>query len=146
MGSHGREDELEVPPVLEVSRTKEGGTKLSLRKCPRCDSLGDRTLSHPCESIQPVDGGLVKVACPAFDLVKNGDTRPFEARLTIPVSILGLFCAVKVIEDSGFSCQRKFVKRVSSGARGILTWVLKRGYFADPDVIGALTIEFNPWS
>ena len=78
LGSYGGEDELEVPPVLKVSRTEEGGTKLSVRECPLRDCLSDGALPRPCEPIQPVDRGLVKVACPEFDLVQNGSTGPLE--------------------------------------------------------------------
>ena len=102
---------------------------MSFCKNSLCDCLSDGALPRPCESVQPVDRGLVKVACPAFDLVENGNTGPFETTLTVAVLILGLSRGAKISEDSGFSCQKEFCEAGVIGnkeAGGILTRVLKR--------------------
>ena len=61
LDGQGGEDEVEVAPVLEVSRTEERGTELSFYEQPLRDRLRDRALSCPCQSVEPVDGGLAEV-------------------------------------------------------------------------------------
>ena len=69
LDSQCREDRLEVPPVLEVSGAKEGGAEMSICRHPLSDGLCDGALPRPSETVQPVDGGLVEVADPKFDVV-----------------------------------------------------------------------------
>ena len=107
LSSDGGENELEVPPVLEVSRTEEGSAKSSVGESPFRDCPSDGALPRPRESIQPVDRWLVKVVCPEFDLVQNGSAGSPETTAVATVSILGLLCTTKVIEDNRFSCQRE---------------------------------------
>ena len=51
LSSNGGENELEVPPVLEVSRTEEGSAKSSVCERPLRDCLSDGALPRPCEAI-----------------------------------------------------------------------------------------------
>ena len=92
LDSQSGENRLEVPPVLEVSGTKEGGPKPSICKRPLRDRLGDGTLPRPSEAVQPVYGGLVEVADPKFDFVQNRCTRSPETTIAVAVSIPGLLC------------------------------------------------------
>ena len=104
--SDGGEDQLEVASVLEVSGAEERGAEPRVCERPLRDRLRDGAFSRPCESIQPVDWGLVKVACPKLDLVQNCSASPLEATVTIAVPILGLLCASETVDDSCFSCGR----------------------------------------
>ena len=108
LDSQGGENRLEVPPVLEVSGAKEGSTKPSICKRPLSDRLGDGTLPRPSETVQPVDGGLVEVADPKFDIVQDGRACSSKATTAVAMSILGTFCIPDVIENSGFSCRMIF--------------------------------------
>jgi hypothetical protein len=92
LDSQGGEDEVEVAPVLEVSRAEEGGTEPSVCERPLRDGLRDGGLPRSSEPIQPVDRGLVKVARPEFDLVQNGPASSLETTITVAMSILGLLC------------------------------------------------------
>ena len=47
----GRKDELEVPPILEVSRAEEGGPELSIRKHPLRNRLRDGGLACPGQPV-----------------------------------------------------------------------------------------------
>ena len=60
----GGEDEVEATAVLEVARTEERRSELSVGKGPFTDRLGDRGLAGAGESVQPEDGGLVEVFDP----------------------------------------------------------------------------------
>jgi len=60
----GREDELEVAPVREISRAEEGSAKPSVRECPFRDRLRDRGLSGPGQPVKPVYGGFVEAVFP----------------------------------------------------------------------------------
>ena len=108
LDSQRREDRLEVPPVLEVSGAKEGGAELSICRHPFSDGLCDGALPRPSETVQPVDGGLVEVTGPKFDIVQNGCTRSPETTIVIAMSILGLLCISDVVDNDCFSCEREF--------------------------------------
>jgi len=60
----GGEDEVEVAAVLEIARTKEGRSKLSISKDPFAGRLGDCGLASPGEPVQPEDRRLVEVFGP----------------------------------------------------------------------------------
>ena len=127
LDGQGREDGLEVPPVLEVPGAEEGGTQPSIRSRPLRNCLCNSALTRPGEPIQPIDGGFVKVTGPKLDLVKDCCTCSFETTIPIAMSILGLFCAPYIIEDSGFGCRRVFSDDRHGNTRmhDILTWVLE---------------------
>ena len=95
---------MEVASVLKVARTEERGTKLSFCKCPLGDRLSDGALSCPCESIQPVDWGFVKVARPEFNFVQNGPSGFLETTVTVTVSKLSALCIAKIVESTRFAC------------------------------------------
>jgi hypothetical protein len=60
----GGEDEVEVAAVLEIARTEERRSELSVGKDPLADCLGDRGLASPGEPVQPEDRRLVEVFGP----------------------------------------------------------------------------------
>jgi hypothetical protein len=99
----GRENGLEISPVLEVPGAEEGGTESPVCKRPFCDRLSDCHLPRSRESVQPVDGLLSKVMCPQFYLVQNCPAGSLETTVAISMSILGLVCIAKIVEDSRFS-------------------------------------------
>src|SRR5712691_7046820 len=72
MEGKGGEYEVQVAAVLEVSRTKEGRSQETIGKHTLSDRLSDRRLPCPGETVQPKDGGLVKVLGPRFDFLKYG--------------------------------------------------------------------------
>jgi len=65
----GGKDGVKIAPVLEVSRTEEGGTELPLCEQPLRDCLCDRALSCSRQPVEPVDGGFVEVPRPVLDLI-----------------------------------------------------------------------------
>ena len=66
--SKGREYEVEVAAVLEVSRTKEGRSQETVSEDALGNGLSDRRLPRPGESVQPEDGRLVEIFSPRLDL------------------------------------------------------------------------------
>ena len=111
----GREDGPEVPPVLEVSGAKEGGTESPICECPLSGRLCDRSLPCPGEPIQPVDRGFFRVVDPEFDRIQNCCTRSLEATAAFNVLVLYFFCTWDVVEDIRFSCGSFFFRRLSLG-------------------------------
>ena len=69
LDGEGGEYEVEVTPVFEVSRAKEGGSEPSICKQPLCGRLCDRTLPRPGQSVQPIDWRPVEILRPKVDLV-----------------------------------------------------------------------------
>ena len=125
---------------MEISGAKEGGTESAICECPLGGSLCDRSLPRPSEPIQPVDRAFVfvKVVDPQFDLIQDCCTCSFETTAAVSVLILGFFCISDVVEDICFSCG-SFFRRSSLGVGGPedgLTWILRRGHFACPNVNG----------
>ena len=64
---------------------------------------------------------------PDFDLVQYSASGPFEAAAAIAMSILGLLCISKPVEDilfscQGESCQRTIIKITEAG--NVLTFAL----------------------
>ena len=85
LNGDSREDDVEVAPVLVVSRTEERSPKLSVRKCPFRDCLCDGSFACSGEPVQPVDRGCNRVLGPMFDLVQNGFSSPVETFLAVAV-------------------------------------------------------------
>ena len=129
LNGDGGKDQLEVAPVLEVSGTEKGGAEPSVCECSLRDCLRYGAFSRPCESIQPVDRGLVKVACLKLDLVQNCSlASPLEATVTIAMPVLGLFCASETVDDGCFNCGKSLRTALIKHDRteNELTWVLSR--------------------
>ena len=126
LNSKGGEDKLEIAPVLEVSRAKEGGPEPSLGEHPLCDRPRDRTLSRSGESIQPVDGGQARVARPEFDLVQNRAPGSLETTIVVAVSILSPLRLMEIFEDSCFSYNVGSLQRALIESKDVLTLVLVR--------------------
>ena len=97
---------MKVTPVFEVSGAKEGGAEPSIRGQPLRDGLCDGALPCSSQSIQPVDGGFVKVSRPDFNFIQDSSAGTLEAAFTVTVSIFGLPCAAEVVEERFFSCQK----------------------------------------
>ena len=108
LDGQGWEDGPEAPPVLEVPGAEEGCTQFPVRKHHFSDGLCDGALPRPSETVQPVYGGLVEVAGPEFDFVQNRCPCSSETTIPVAMSILGVLCALYIIEDSGFGCMRVF--------------------------------------
>ena len=126
----GWEDGLEVTPILEIPGAEEGGTQPPVRKRPLRNRPCDGALPSPGETVQPVDGGLVKVADPKFDFVQDGCACSSKTTTAVTMSILGTFCTPDVVENSGFGCRMVFFRQLSletsTKADDALTWVLQR--------------------
>ena len=128
MDGQGWEDGLEAPPVLEVPRAEEGCTQLPVRKRPFSDGLCDGALPRPGETVQPVYRGLVEVAGPELDFIQNCCPCSSETTIPVAVSILGVLCALYVIENSGFGCRREFFlddRHGNTRKEGVLTGILE---------------------
>ena len=104
LDGEGGKDEAEVAPVLEVSRTEEGGTKLSGCEHPLRDRLGDGALPRPSQPVQPVDGRLAKIPCPDFDLVQDGYAGSLQTTFTVAMPIFNLLRTAEIIEGGRLSC------------------------------------------
>ena len=110
LNREGGEDELEVPPVLEISGAEEGGAKRTVCERSLRDRLSDGGLPGPCDPIQPVYGGAGKVADPVLDLVQNCYASTLKTPTTISMPILCLLCMWEIVEDSFFGCRRKLLQ------------------------------------
>ena len=99
-----REDEVEVAPIREVPRTEERGSKLTVCEHPFCDRLGDGALPGPGQPVQPIDGRLVEIPCPDFDLVQDSSTGSLQTTFAVTMAILCGLSTSEIIEDGGFSC------------------------------------------
>ena len=96
---------MEVPPILEIPRTEEGGTKLAICEQSLRDSPRDGALPGSRQPIQPVDGELARVSCPEFDTVQNGSAGSLETTFLLAVSKLGPTCTAEIVEGRFFSYQ-----------------------------------------
>jgi len=104
LDGEGGKDEAEVAAVLEVSRTEEGGTKLTGCECPLRDRLGDGALPRSGQPVQPVDARFVKIPCPEFDFVQDGSTGSFQTTIVVAMSIFSRLRTAEIIEGGRFSC------------------------------------------
>jgi len=103
LDGQGGEDEVEIAPVLEVSGAEEGGPKLSVWENPLRDRLRDGGLPRPCQPVQPINWGLVKVPCPEFDLVQNDSAVSLEATPAVAMPTPSTPRTGDTVEDSRFS-------------------------------------------
>ena len=101
----GREDELEVPPVLKIPGAEEGCTQAPLPGHPSRYRLCDGRLPRPRESVQPVDRRFIEVEGPELDLVQDSPASSLQTVVSVPMSMLGLFSVVKIVEDSCVVCR-----------------------------------------
>jgi hypothetical protein len=69
LDGQGGKDQLDIVLMLQVPRTKERGTKLSIRERPFRDRLSNSRFPSPGQSIQPVDGCPAEIPGPELDLV-----------------------------------------------------------------------------
>ena len=113
LNGKGGEDELEIAPILVVSRTEEGSPEPSFCSGPLRNRLGDGSLPGSSEPVQPVDRRSVEVARPEFDLVQNGTAGSLETTFAFAVPILSLMCIMNVVEDGPFSCERNRIRKPS---------------------------------
>jgi len=60
----GGEDRVQVAAVLEIARTEEGRSELTVSKDPLAGRLGNRRFAGPSEPVQPEDGRLLEVFGP----------------------------------------------------------------------------------
>ena len=96
--SKGREYEVEVAAVLEVSRTKEGRSQETVSEDALGDGLSDRRLPCPGEPIKPEDGRLVEVFSPRFDLGQDSLARAPEAASAISMLISSSTSAAAAVQ------------------------------------------------
>ena len=68
----GREYEVEVTAVLEVSRTEKGRSKEALCEQTLSNGLSDGRLPGPREPVQPKDRRLLEISSPGLDLIQDG--------------------------------------------------------------------------
>ena len=97
---------MKVTPVLEIPRTEERSTELSIREQALRDRLCNGALPRSRQPVQPEDRRPIEIPRPQFDLVQDGSASPLQTSfaVTIVMSIFGSFRAAKVIEDLRFSC------------------------------------------
>ena len=104
LNGEGGKNEVEVAAVRVVSRTEEGGTKLSSCEHPLRNRLCDGTLPCPSQPVQPVDGRLAKIPCPEFDFVQDGYASSLQTTPTVAMPIFGGLSAAEIIEGDRLSC------------------------------------------
>ena len=75
--SESGEDVMEVSAIFEIARAEEGCSQPPVSEDALGNRLGDRGLAGPCEPVQPVDGGHVRIFRPRFDVFQNSVPRPF---------------------------------------------------------------------
>ena len=105
LGSEGGKDEMEVAPILKISRAEEGGSKVSIRERPLRNRLRNSGLPRSGQPAQPVDRGLAEVPRPEIDLVQNSPASPLQTTSTIVMPKVGTFCMAKTLEDCCFVCR-----------------------------------------
>ena len=93
----GREDEVEIAPVLEIARTEEGGSQQPVGEDPFADRLGDRGLASPSQPVQPEDRRLIEVFGPRLDFAQNAFSGPFEATAAAAVAVLCSLCTTALV-------------------------------------------------
>jgi len=104
LDGEGGKDEMEAAPVQVVSRTEEGGTKLSGCEHPLRDRLRDGGLPRPSQPVQSVDGRLVEIHCPEFDFVQDGSSGSLQTTFTVAMSIFGRLRTAEIVEGGCLSC------------------------------------------
>ena len=97
---------MEVAPVQEVPRTKEGGPELSICKHSLRNRLRDRTLPRPGQPVQPVDRRFVKISRPELNLIQDSSAGSLQTTPTVTMPVSGRPRAAEIIEDGCFSCWR----------------------------------------
>jgi len=100
------EDEAEVAPICEVSRTKEGGTKPSVCEHPLRNRLRDGALPRSSQPVQPVDRRPIEVLCPEFDPIQDSTSGALQTAFTVAMQVLGSLRTAETIEKGRFSCLR----------------------------------------
>ena len=113
----GGKDEVEVSPILEISRAEERGTKLSIRERPFRNRLGDSSLACPSQPVQPVDRGFGEVPSPEFNLVQNRLTCSLETTVAFAMPKLSSLRTTEIVQDSGFDYQKSMSKACSQKQR-----------------------------
>ena len=83
----GREHEVEVTTIFEVSGTEKGCSQETVGEDTLGDGLSNGRLPCPGEVVQPEDGGCAKVFDPQRDLVQDSLARAPEAASTISMLI-----------------------------------------------------------
>ena len=99
----GGEDELEVTPILIVSRTEKRSPELTIRVHPLRDGLRDRALPRPSQPVQPEDGGLVEISRPEFDPVQDSSAGSLQTTFAIAMPPVSLQYTAETIEGDRFS-------------------------------------------
>ena len=89
----GREYEVEIAAIFEITRTKEGRSETLFCEHMLCDGLSDCGFPGPSEPVQPEDGRLAGVLGPRLDIAQHCISCPFEATSAVTVTIFGSLCA-----------------------------------------------------
>ena len=97
LDGQGRENQVEVAPVFEVSGAEERGAESTVCEYSLRDCLRDGALPGPSKSVQPVDGGFVKVAGPEFDPIQDCGASTPKTTVPVAVSILSVLCTPDVV-------------------------------------------------
>jgi len=89
---------MQVAAIPEVSRTKEGRSKESLREQAFSNGLSNRRLPRPSEAVEPEDGGLVEVPSPRLDLVQNSLPCAPQAASAVAMSVCSPMSAAAAVQ------------------------------------------------
>ena len=102
----GREDEVEITAVSEVTGTEEGRPEGIFGKDTLSDRLSDCGFSCPGEPVQPVYRRLGEVFSPRLDFVEYSFSCPLETTTTVAMAELCSFCPAAIVQHREVSYQR----------------------------------------
>ena len=83
----GGEDGLEVVPVVEVARTEEARSELSVCEAHFRKRLSNSGLAGSGETVEPEDVFILLVVQPAFELSEDAASGPPHASLSVTAEV-----------------------------------------------------------
>ena len=83
----GGEDGLEIVPIVEIARTEETSSELSVCEAYFRKRLGNSGLPGSGEAVEPEDVFILFVVYPAFELGKNVSSGPPHAPLSVNADV-----------------------------------------------------------
>ena len=113
--SQGGEYEMQVAPVFEIPRAKEGGSQKTFCEHTFSDGLSDGRFPRPSKPVKPEDGRLVEVSGPRFDLVQDSLSRAPEATSAIPMFVCGPTGTAAAVQHRQFDCTKRGLVHARGG-------------------------------